>query len=70
MDNWVACAIEHTQAHTLLSQKVSMWKHLILMLQITTQVYTTLCVCIRCQNVTQEDPDSPILSDDDKDFED
>ena len=66
MDNWVACATGHTQAHTLLLQKVSMWKHLILMSQITTQVYTTLCM----QRVSQEDPDGPIPSDDDTDFKD
>ena len=63
MDNWVACATEHTQAHTLLLQKFSMWKHLILMC-------TPLCVRMGCQNVTQEDPDGPILSDDETDFED
>ena len=40
------------------------------MRQITTQVYTTLYICIGCQNVTQEDPDDPILSDDDIDFDD
>ena len=47
-------------------KKVSVWKHLILMSQITTQVYTTLCM----QRVSQEDPDGPIPSDDDTDFKD
>ena len=60
----------HTQAHTLLLQKVSMWKHLILMSQITTSVHHSVYACIGCQNVTQEDPDGPILSDDDTNYED
>ena len=34
-----------------------------------SSVHHSVYACIGCQNVTQEDPDGPILSDDDTDSE-